>query len=111
MSILISVRGWLASWRHHEREAYAESRGSATDEELEEAKNRRKFSPFATAGMPKGTVTGPTGTPTDFTADQKQPRTRLSFVTAPTCGATRCPDLSNLLGSFRNTGPGESAAT
>jgi hypothetical protein len=75
MTILNTVRGWWASRGQHQREAYAESRGF-TPEDAEE-QEELKDPPLATrltGGMPEGTGIGPTGTPTDFTADEKPPR-------------------------------------
>jgi hypothetical protein len=74
MSMLASVRAWLTKRQQHEREEYADKRGFATDEELEGVKQKHRWSAAVTEGMPEGTGTSPTGTPIDFTADQKPPR-------------------------------------
>jgi hypothetical protein len=73
MSILSAVRGWWAGWRQHKREAYVKNRGYATAEEQQHLK-RRRLRTLATGGMPEGTGISPTGTPMDFTADEKPPR-------------------------------------
>jgi hypothetical protein len=74
MSILSTVAGWWAIRRRHEREAYADARGFATPEELDEVERHRPFSSRVTGGMPEGTGISPTGTPMDFTADEAPPR-------------------------------------
>ncbi len=79
MSILNTVRGWRVARRQQARRAYAESRVFATAEEQEEIKrNRHRLSrlvgTLVSGGMPEGTGISPTGTPMDFTADQKPPR-------------------------------------
>lgn len=73
MSILSTVRAWRASRRERKLEAYAENLGNATPEERANTKWSR-LRARATGGMPEGTGISPTGTPIDFTADEKPPR-------------------------------------
>jgi hypothetical protein len=74
----MSIRAWWTSRRQRKLEAYDNSYGHATAEEQREIKGRRSFrgrlQTRATGGMPDGTGISPTGTPIDFTADQKPPR-------------------------------------
>jgi len=79
MSILNTVRAWRTGRRQRKQDAYAESRGYATPEEaenLDESKKltRNRFKLFGTGGMPDGKGISPTGSPIDFTADEKPPR-------------------------------------
>ncbi len=75
MSMLSMVRGWRASRGRRKLEALAEGRGHATAEELEEIDKHRhkRFSTLLTGDLPEGTGISPTGTPIDFTADEKSP--------------------------------------
>jgi hypothetical protein len=73
MSMLNSIRGWWGSRRQHKRDAYAENQVYATDEERQKLK-RHRLDTSITGGMPEGTGISPTGTPMDFTADEKPPR-------------------------------------
>lgn len=74
MSMLSMVRGWREGRRRRKLEALAEGRGHATAEELEEIeKHHHKFSTLLTGDMPEGTGISPTGSPIDFTADEKPP--------------------------------------
>jgi len=71
----MSIPSWWARRREHKRAAYAESRGYLSDEELDTVK--RRFSRVrmrGIGGLQQGTGTGPTGTPIDFTADEKPPK-------------------------------------
>lgn len=74
----MTIRDLWASRRQREREAYAKNFGHATAEEQQQIRRRRYFrgrlASRATGGMPDGTGISPTGTPIDFTADQKPPR-------------------------------------
>lgn len=69
----MSILSWWASRRQHKREAYAKNHAYATPEEREKLK-RRRFKTRLTGGMREGTGISPTGTPIDFTADEKPPR-------------------------------------
>jgi len=68
MPIFAAIRERLASRRERKRAAYAESRA---DETLEADAARRKG---FIEGRSAGTGTSPTGTPVDFTADEKPPK-------------------------------------
>jgi len=74
----MSIRGWWVGRRERQLEEYDRSFGRATAEEQDQIKRRRYFrgrlQTKATGGMPEGTGMSPTGTPIDFTADQKPPR-------------------------------------
>jgi len=75
MPILGAIRERLASRRERKRAAYAESRGYLSDEELGTVKRRfRRTEMRSTGGMREGTGISPTGTPVDFTADEKPPK-------------------------------------
>ena len=79
MSILNGVRSWLGRRGEREREAYARNEGNATPEEAAEIEERRGLMRFrlkalSTGGLRDGTGISPTGTPIDFTADEKPPR-------------------------------------
>lgn len=67
------VRSWWATRRRHKQAAYDKNHGYATAEEQTKLK-RRRLRTLATGGMPEGTGISPTGTPMDFTTDQKPPR-------------------------------------
>jgi hypothetical protein len=72
MSILNTLRSRYAKRQERKREAYAEERGFATAEELEEMKESAKLRRRGGMGVGKGR--SPTGTSIDFEADQKPPR-------------------------------------
>ena len=79
MSVLKTIRDRRASRRRHQLDAYAENFGHATPEEAEKLRASRKLfrnrlKTLVTGGLPDGTGISPTGTPIDFTADQKPPR-------------------------------------
>lgn len=79
MAILDTVRSWWARRRRHEHEEYDDSYGRATPDEMEQLDDvkhpmRNRLKILATGGMPDGTGMSPTGTPIDFTADEKPPR-------------------------------------
>ena len=79
MSMLKLIRDWRTSRRQQKLDAYAKNLGHATPEEAEQLRGARKLlrnrlKTFVTGGMPDGTGISPTGTPIDFTADQKPPR-------------------------------------
>jgi hypothetical protein len=69
----MSILNRWASRRRRRRAAYAESLAYATPEEVAKTK-RSRLKTLVTGGMPKGTGISPTGTPVDFTADEKPPR-------------------------------------
>jgi hypothetical protein len=73
MSILNEVRGWWASRRQRQRDAFIKNRSYATPEGAGKLK-RSRLKTLATRGMPEGTGISPTGTPMDFTADEEPPR-------------------------------------
>ena len=62
MSILSTIWSW---WSRKGREAATGGEGTA-----QQAVNNT----IALDGMPEGTMISPTGTPIDFTADQKKPK-------------------------------------
>ena len=70
---ILNIRGWWASRRQRRLEAFTKNREYATPEEASKLK-RRRLRTLATGGMPEGTGISPTGTPMDFTADEKPPR-------------------------------------
>jgi hypothetical protein len=79
MSIVSTIRGWFTGRDERHREAHARDYGDATPEEAAEIKERKSIFRWtlkaeATGGMPDGTGISPTGTPIDFTADQKPPK-------------------------------------
>lgn len=79
MSILKSVRSWWGRRGERERAAYARNEDNATPQESAEIKERRGLMRFrlkalSTGGLREGTGISPTGTPIDFTADQKPPK-------------------------------------
>lgn len=73
----MSIQGWWAGRRRRRLEAYDENFGHATAEEQQEIKRRSRLWVLSwrnARGLPEGTGMSPTGTPIDFTADQKPPR-------------------------------------
>jgi hypothetical protein len=74
----MSITGWLANRQRRKREAYAKNNAYATAEEQQQLKRRslfrRSLDSSITGGMPEGTGISPSGTPIDFTADEKPPR-------------------------------------
>ena len=68
MPIFAAIRERLASRRERKRAAYAESRADGALEP--DAARRKAF----IEGRSVGTGTSPTGTPIDFTADEKPPK-------------------------------------
>ncbi len=79
MSMLKLIRDWRTSRRQQKLDAYARNLGHATPEEAEELRGPRKLfrnrmKAFVNGGLRDGTGISPTGTPIDFTADQKPPR-------------------------------------
>jgi hypothetical protein len=73
----MSISGWWAGRRRRMQEAYAKNHAYATAEEQQQLKRRglfrRRMDASITGGMPEGTGISPTGTPIDFTADEKPP--------------------------------------
>ena len=74
----MSISAWWASRRQRKLEAYDKNHAYATAEEQQQLKRRglfrRRMDVSITGGMPEGTGISPTGTPMDFTADEKPPR-------------------------------------
>lgn len=69
----MGIRSWWTGRRQNKQAAYEKNHGYATAAEKTKLK-RRKLRTLATGGMPEGTGISPTGSPMDFTADQKPPR-------------------------------------
>jgi len=73
MSILNTFWVWWAGRRQRQQDAFTKNRAYATPEEAGKLK-RHRLKALVTGGMPEGTGISPTGTPMDFTADEKPPR-------------------------------------
>jgi hypothetical protein len=69
----MSIRSWWTGRRRNRQAAYDKNHGYATADEQTKLK-RRKLGTFASGGMPEGTGISPTGTPMDFTADDRPPK-------------------------------------
>jgi len=65
---------WWRGRKERKSAAYAESRGYLSDEELTNVKRRFRPRITGTGGLPEGEGVSPTGTPIDFTADEKPPK-------------------------------------